>query len=96
LNTRSAVAVNCDVFAARYIVFLKLSTVVRAMSEKKSAPTPEAMIESYQELLRRLIADADDEEKLFAFRKSRESKYGPTELEIGRHEVHQRIRQYAS
>jgi hypothetical protein len=54
------------------------------------------MIDSYEELLRRLIAEADEEEKLFKFRMSPQSEYRPTELELGAHDAYQRVRQYAS
>jgi hypothetical protein len=54
------------------------------------------MIDSYEELLRCLIAEADDEEKLFKFRMSPQSEYRPTELEVGAHDVYRRVRQYAS
>ena len=48
------------------------------MSNVRSVEELRAMINSYEELLRRLIAEADDEEKLFEYRQSRESAYSPT------------------
>jgi hypothetical protein len=66
------------------------------MSQEKSVEELQAMIDSYEELLRRLIAEADDEEKLFAFRQSGKSECGPTLFENGQHHIHQRVRQYAS
>ncbi len=66
------------------------------MSEGRCVEELQAMIDSYEELLRRLIAEADDEEKLFAFRQSGKSEYGPTLFESGQHHVYQIVRQYAS
>jgi hypothetical protein len=66
------------------------------MSEERSIEELHAMIDSYEELLRRLIAEADDEEKLFAFRQSSKSELGPTLFESGQHHVYQIVRQYAS
>jgi hypothetical protein len=66
------------------------------MSKVKSVEELQAMINSYEELLRRLIAEADDEEKLFEYRQSRESAYSPTLFESGTHHVYQLVRQYAS
>jgi hypothetical protein len=66
------------------------------MSQEKSAQELQAKIDSYEELLRRLIAEADDEQKLFAFRQSGKSECGPTLFESGQHHVYQLVRQYAS
>jgi hypothetical protein len=66
------------------------------MSEEKSVEELKAMIDSYEESLRRLIAQADDEAELFTFRQSGRSQCGPTLLETGQHHIYQLVRQYAS
>ncbi len=66
------------------------------MAEDKSAAVLQAMVERYEQLLRRLLEEANDEDRLFAFRASPRSAHQPTLFESGVHHVHQRVRQFVS
>lgn len=50
------------------------------------------MVRAYEQTLRRIIADADDEEKLYKHRCGKNSTAQADAYTIGVHETHQKIR----
>lgn len=54
------------------------------------------MVRSYEQILRRIVADADDEEKLYKHRCSKNSPVQADAYAMGTHETHQKIRTMAA
>ena len=61
------------------------------MATRPRAAELQQKVSTYEATLRRLLADADEEAKLWAYIKSERLK-GPSEQEIGTHDTLQRIR----
>ena len=66
------------------------------MAEGIPVPTLQSMIERYERTLRRLVDEADDEARLYAYRTGPQSPVEATPFEIGRHDLYQEIRRFAA
>jgi hypothetical protein len=66
------------------------------MATKVAAKTLRAMVERYEEALRSLLAEAEDNDRLFVHRLSADTLGPLTAIEMGRHDVHLEVRRVAA